>query len=74
MRKTTHISVFVLSLTLALILGVLDNETHTISALFLNKGNIFALVIYTLLFMTVSYTGIWIYNRTKIVLKNKPTD
>lgn len=74
MRKTAHISVFVFSLTLALILGVLDHETHTISALFLNKGNIFALVIYTLLFMTVSYTGIWIYNRTKIVLKNKPTD
>jgi hypothetical protein len=74
MRKTAHISVFVLSLTLALILGVLDHETHTISALFLNKGNIFALVIYTLLFMTVSYTGIWIYKRTKIVLKNKPTD
>ena len=74
MGKTAHISVFVLSLTLALILGVLDHETHTISALFLNKGNIFALVIYTLLLMTVSYTGIWIYKRTKIVLKNKPTD
>ena len=74
MRKTAHISIFVLSLTLALILGVLDHETHTISALFLNKGNIFALVIYTLLFMTVAYTGIWIYKRTKIVLKNKPTD
>ena len=74
MSKRAHISIFVLSLSLATVLGGLDYETHSMQDLFLNKGNIFALFIYTLLFMAVAYTGIWMYSRAKLWLNKKPTD
>lgn len=74
MSKKAHVSIFVLSLSLATVLGGLDYETHSIQDLFLNKGNIFALIVYTLLFMAVAYTGIWMYIQAKLWLKKKPTD
>ena len=74
MSKKAHISIFVLSLSLATVLGGLDYEAHSIQDLFLNKGNIFALIVYTLLFMAVAYTGIWMYVQAKLCLKKKPTD
>jgi len=74
MSKRAHISIFVLSLGMATVLGGLDYETHSIQDLFLNKGNIFALIVYTLLFMAVAYTGIWMYLQAKLWLKKKPTD
>lgn len=55
-------------------MGGLDYETHSIQDLFLNKGNIFALIVYTLLFMAVAYTGIWMYIQAKLWLNKKPTD
>ena len=74
MSKKAHVSIFVLSLSLATVLGGLDYKTHSIQDLFLNKGNIFALIVYTLLFMAVAYTGIWMYVQAKLLLKKKPTD
>lgn len=74
MSTRVHIKIFVLSLSLAIVLGGLDYETHSIKDLFLNKGNIFALIIYTLLFMAVAYTGIWMYIQAKLWLNKKPTD
>jgi hypothetical protein len=41
--------------------------------LFLNKENIVALIIYTLLFMAVTYKGVWMYIQAKLFLKKKPT-
>ncbi len=74
MSKRSHISIFIFSLVLAIVCGVLDYETHSMLDLFLNKGNIVALVIYTLLFMAVTYTGVWLYIQAKLFLKKKPTN
>jgi len=66
MRKSVHINIFVLSLILAVFFGGLDYETHSIQDLFLNKGNAFALIVYTLLFVAVAYTGVWMYIQAKL--------
>lgn len=73
MSKKSHISIFIFSLGLAIVCGSLDYATHSILDLFLNKGNIVALIIYTLLFMVVTYTGVWMYIQAKLFLKKKPT-
>ena len=73
MSKKSHLIVFFLALTIAVILGGLDYETRSISDLFLKTRNIVALGVYTLLFMTVSYTGIWMYVQAKLFLNKKPT-
>ena len=69
MSKISHISIFIFSLGLAIVCGGLDYATHSMLDLFLNKGNIVALVIYTLLFMAVTYTGVWMYIQAKLLLK-----
>jgi hypothetical protein len=74
MSKRSHISIFIFSLGLAIVFGGLDYATHSMLDLFLNKGNIVALVIYTLLFMAVTYTGVWMYIQAKLLLKKKPTN
>ena len=55
MSKISHTSIFIFSLGLAIICGGLDYETHSMLDLFLNKENIVALIIYTLLFMAVTF-------------------
>lgn len=72
MTKKARITIFILSLALALIFGGLDYESHAVLDLFLNKGNLLALCVYTLLFMSIGYTGVWIYTEAKSVLKKKP--
>ena len=69
MSKRSHISILIFSLGLAIVFGGLDHATHSMLDLFLNKGNIVALVIYTLLFMAVTYTGVWMYIQAKLLLK-----
>ncbi len=74
MSKRSHISIFIFSLGLAIVFGGLDYATHSMLDLFLNKGKFVALVIYTLLFMAVTYTGVWMYIQAKLLLKKKPTN
>jgi hypothetical protein len=69
MSKISHISIFIFSLGLAIVCGGLDYATHSMLDLFLNKGKFVALVIYTLLFMAVTYTGVWMYIQAKLLLK-----
>ena len=69
MSKRSHICIFIFSLGLTFVFGSLDNATHSMLDLFLNKGNIFPLIIYTLLFMAVTYTGVWMYIQAKLFLK-----
>lgn len=69
MSKRSHISIFIFSLGLAIVLACLDYTTHSMLDLFLNKGKFVALVIYTLLFMAVIYTGFWMYIQAKLFLK-----
>jgi hypothetical protein len=74
MSKRSHISIFIFSLGLAIVFGGLDYATHSMLDLFLNKGKFVALVIYSLLFMAVTYTGVWMYIQAKLLLKKKPTN
>lgn len=74
MSKRSHISIFIFSLGLAIVFGGLDYATHSMLDLFLNKGKFVALVIYTLFFMAVTYTGVWMYIQAKLLLKKKPTN
>ena len=74
MSKRSHISIFIFSLGLAIVFGGLDYATHSMLDLFLNKGKFVALVIYTLLFMAVTYTSVWMYIQAKLLLKKKPTN
>ena len=74
MSKISHISIFIVSLGLSIVCGGLDYATHSMLDLFLNKGKFVALVIYTLLFMAVTYTGFWMYIQAKLLLKKKPTN
>jgi len=73
MKSKSHILIFFISLSCAITLGVLDYETQSFSDLFLGKGNVVALVVYTLLFMAVAYTALWFWFQTKEFLeKNTP--
>jgi len=72
MTNKTHIVIFIFSFLLALIFGGLDYKTHTVLDLFLSKENLFALCVYTLLFMSIGYTGIWMYMEAKTFFKKKP--
>lgn len=74
MSKRSHISIFIFSLGLAIVCGGLDYATHSMLDLFLSKGNIVALITYTLLFVAVTYTGVWMYIQAKLLLKKKPTN
>ena len=74
MSIISHIGIFIFSLGLAIVCGGLNYETHSMLDLFLNKVNIVALIIYTLLFMAVTYTGVWMYIQAKLFLKKKPTN
>jgi hypothetical protein len=74
MNKKKHCFILVTSLSLALVLGGVDDETHSIRDLFFNNGNIIAIIVYTLLFMAVAYTGVWMYIRVKLFLKKKPSN
>ena len=69
MSKRSHISIFIFSLGLAIVLAGLDYATHSMLDLFLHKGNIVALAIKTLLFMAITYTGFWMYIQAKLFLK-----
>jgi len=69
MKSKTHFFIFLACLSCAILVGVLDYETHSISDLFLEKGNIVALVVYTILFMAVAYTGLWLWTQAKAVFK-----
>jgi len=74
MSKRSHISIFIFSLGLTIVCGGLDYATHSMLDFFLSKGNIVALIIYTLLFVAVTYTGVWMDIQAKLLLKKKPTD
>lgn len=65
-----HVVITLVSFGLAIVLGAVDYQTHSASDLFLNRGNLVALIIYTLLFMAVSYTGVWLWQLAKSALKN----
>lgn len=69
MKAKKHIGIALASMGLAIALGAVDYQTHSTSDLFLNPGNFVALIIYTLLFMAVSYTGIWLWQLAKSALK-----
>ena len=71
MSKRSHISIFIFSLGLAIVFGGLDYATHSMLDLFLNKGKFVALVIYTPLFIVVTYTGFWMYIQEKTIVKEK---
>lgn len=70
MKVKKHIGITLASTGLAIVLGVVDYQTHSASDLFFNSGNLMALIIYTLLFMAVSYTGVWLWQLAKSALKN----
>ena len=56
-----HGMVWGIALLLALLLGWLDYETTTWKVLLCNKGNLVALLIYTLLFAGIGYLIRWVF-------------
>jgi hypothetical protein len=60
-----HILVFIFSFCFALIIGFLNSDTSSLSQLFASRLQTLAIVIYTLLLSSISYTGIWIYLNSK---------
>ena len=65
MRLKDHILIFLLCFSFAIIIGVLNYSLNSLFELFSTKKHIIAIVIYTLLFMAVYYTGIWVYFNSK---------
>jgi len=65
MKHKYHILIFLVCLGLAMIIGVLNYSLNSLFELFSTKKYIIAIVIYTLLFMAVYYTGIWVYFNSK---------
>ena len=65
MRLKDHILISLLCFSLAIIIGVLNYSLNSLFELFSTKKYIIAIVIYTLLFMAVYYTGIWVYFNSK---------
>ena len=59
MIKKKYIIPPIISFSLSLIIGALNNTTNSLIELFLIKEYYIALVVYTLLFLAVYYTGIW---------------
>lgn len=56
-----HGMVWGIALLLALLLGWLDYETTTWKVLLCNKGNLVALLIYTLLIAGIGYLIRWVF-------------
>jgi len=69
MKSKTHFFFFFFFFFFFIFFLVFDYETHSISDLFLGKGNFVALVVYTILFMAVAYTGLWLWTQAKAVFK-----
>ncbi len=65
MKKITHFIIIVLSLSCALTLVILNSKTLIISKLLIDSKNLIVVFVYTLLFMSVLYTGVWIYLQSK---------
>ena len=65
MRRKYHILIFLLCFSLAIIIGALNYSLNSLFELFSTKKHIIAVIIYTLLFMAVYYTGIWVYFNSK---------
>jgi hypothetical protein len=60
-----HTLVFVFCFCFAVIVAFLNSNTNSLFQLFSTKIEILAVVVYSLLFNAVSYTGIWIYHNSK---------
>jgi len=69
--RKTHITIFSLSLFTAIVLGLINYETKFVSELLFTKQNLLALIVYSLLFMAIAYTGVWMYIEAKAILKKK---
>ena len=65
MRQKYHILIFLLCFSFAIIIGVLNYGLNSLFDLFKIKEYSIAIIIYTLLFMAVYYTGIWVYLNSK---------
>ena len=65
MRRKYHILIFLLCFGFAMIIGVLNYNLNSLFELFSTKKHMIAIVIYTLLFMAVYYTGVWVYFNSK---------
>jgi len=65
MKRKYHILIFLLCFSFTMIIGVLNYNLNSLFELFSTKKHIIAIVIYTLLFMAVYYTGIWVYFNSK---------
>jgi len=59
MIKKKYIIPPIISFSLSLIIGALNNTTNSLIELFFTKEYYIALIVYTLLFLAVYYTGIW---------------
>ena len=71
MSRKTHISIFGLSFFTAVVLGLINYETKSVSGLLFTKENLLALIIYSIFFMAITYTGVWMYTEAKAILKKK---
>lgn len=65
MKKITHFIIIISSLSFALTLVILNSKTLTISKLLIDSKHQIVVFVYTLLFMSVLYTGVWIYLQSK---------
>ena len=65
MKKMTHFVIIISSLSCALTLVILNSKTLTISKLLIDSKQQIVVIVYTLLFMSVLYTGVWIYLQSK---------
>ena len=70
MKKKTHFIIIVSSLICALTLVILNSKTLTISKLLIDSKHQIVVFVYTLLFMSVLYTGVWIYLHSKLNSKD----
>lgn len=71
MDSKTHIAIAIGSVTLATTLGAIDYETCSLIELFIYKEKLTALLVYSLLFMAVAYTGFWMWIQDKNILDKK---
>ncbi len=73
MGNKYHILVFILCFCFNFLIGILNSSS--IFELFSTRKNIIAIVIYTLLLMSICYTFLWSYYLSKkIMIKNNKAE
>ena len=60
-----HISVFIFNFCFAVIIAFLNNDNSSLFQLFASRLQILAIIVYSLLLSSISYTGIGIYLNSK---------